>query len=137
MDRDEALKLLKGGPEGVAEWNRRQESGEKNFDLLGADLGRADLRGADLSKADCLWTIFADVDLSEVKGLESINHRAPSEIGIVTLFRSKGKIPDTFLRGCGLPETLINYLPSLIGAMDPIQFYSCFISYSSKNQDFA
>jgi hypothetical protein len=31
----------------------------------------------------------------------------------------------------------IEYLPALIGAMQPIQFYSCFISYSSKDEDFA
>jgi len=48
-----------------------------------------------------------------------------------------GKIPEAFLRGCGVREALIEYLPSLIGSMDPIQFYSCFISYSSKNRDFA
>jgi hypothetical protein len=36
-----------------------------------------------------------------------------------------------------VPEALIEYLPSLIGSMEPIQFYSCFISYSSKNRDFA
>jgi hypothetical protein len=30
---------------------------------------------------------------------------------------------------------LINYLPSLLN--QPIQFYSCFISYSSKDQKFA
>jgi hypothetical protein len=39
------------------------------------------------------------------------------------------------LRGCGLPDHLIEYLPSLRG--DAIQFYSCFISYSSKDQMFA
>ena len=32
---------------------------------------------------------------------------------------------------------LINYLPSLIGSMSPIQFYSSFISYSTKDEDFA
>ena len=36
-----------------------------------------------------------------------------------------------------MPDGLIEYLPSLIGSMDPIQFYSCFISYSSKSRDFA
>jgi hypothetical protein len=54
-----------------------------------------------------------------------------------TLFRSRARIPEAFLRGCGVPETLIEYLPSLIGGMEPIQFYSCFISHSSKDQDFA
>ena len=34
-----------------------------------------------------------------------------------------------FLRGVGLPDNLIDYLPSLLN--QPIQFYSCFISYSS------
>ena len=36
-----------------------------------------------------------------------------------------------------MPDTLIDYLPSLIGAMSPIQFYSCFISYSTKDEAFA
>ena len=40
-----------------------------------------------------------------------------------------------FLRGVGLPDNLIDYLPSLLN--QPIQFYSCFISYSSKDQAFA
>ena len=40
-----------------------------------------------------------------------------------------------FLRGVGLPDNLIDYLPSLLN--QPIQFYSCFISYSSKDQKFA
>lgn len=40
-----------------------------------------------------------------------------------------------FLRGCGLPDNFIEYLPSLLN--QPIQFYSCFISYSSKDDDFA
>ena len=47
-----------------------------------------------------------------------------------------GPLPLSFLRGCGLPDRLIDYLPSLLNA-GPIQFYSCFISYSSANQDFA
>jgi TIR domain len=64
-------------------------------------------------------------------------HQSPSTIGVDTLFRSKGKIPEAFLRRCGVPDALISYLPSPIGSMSPIQFYSCFISYSSKNREFA
>ena len=105
--------------------------------LRGANLGRANLSGANLGKSQCSGTIFASVDLSEVRGLDSINHSGPSTVGIDTLFRSKGKISDAFLRGCGVPERWIEYLPSLIGMLEPIQFYSCFISYSTKNQDFA
>src|SRR3954466_6239735 len=40
-----------------------------------------------------------------------------------------------FLRGVGLPDKLVEYLPSLLN--QAIQFYSCFISYSSKDQEFA
>jgi hypothetical protein len=32
---------------------------------------------------------------------------------------------------------LIAYLPSLLGALEPVQFYSCFISYSTKDEEFA
>ena len=46
-----------------------------------------------------------------------------------------GPLPLAFLRGVGLPDNLIDYLPSLLN--QPIQFYSCFISYSSKDEDFA
>src|SRR4051794_25977363 len=80
---------------------------------------------------------MANLDLSETKGLDSIDHKGPSTIGTDTLIRSQGKIPDIFLRCCGAPESLIAYLPSLIGSMSPIQFYSCFISYSSRDEKFA
>ena len=103
----------------------------------GADLRGADLCGADLGESLCDRTIFADVDLSEGRGLDSIKHKGPSTVGIDTLFLSKGKIPEGFLRGCGVPDVLIVQQRALVGAMEPIQFYSCFISYSTKNQDFA
>ena len=44
-------------------------------------------------------------------------------------------MPLAFLRGCGLPDRLIDYLPSLLE--EAIQYYSCFISYSSKDEAFA
>jgi hypothetical protein len=46
-----------------------------------------------------------------------------------------GSLPLAFLRGCGLPDVLFVFLPSLLN--QPIQFYSCFISYSTKDQEFA
>ena len=36
MDRDEVLKLLKGGLKGITEWDRRRKAGEEIPDL-GAD----------------------------------------------------------------------------------------------------
>jgi hypothetical protein len=114
-------------------------------DLSGADLSRAilnstDLTGAKLSMADLtganVWfTRFANVDLSEVKGLETLIHSGPSSIGIDTIYKSKGKIPHVFLRGAGVPENFIEYMDSLVGT--GIEFYSLFISYSTKEQEFA
>ncbi len=105
--------------------------------LRGANLAGADLMRANLAGADLGWTVLADCDLSEVIGLESVKHGGPSSIGVDTIFRSKGRIPEAFLRGAGVPESLITYLPSLIGALGPLQFYSCFISYSHHDEDFA
>jgi len=69
-----------------------------------ADLSRAKLAEADLSKARFMWTTFADVDLSEVKGLDTTRHLGPSSIGVDTIYRSEGKISEQFLRGCGLSD---------------------------------
>lgn len=119
-----------------------KETNLTGANLTGANLATAILTGtiltgADLVNALLLGTTFADVDLSEVRGLDSVVHMGPSSIGIDTLFKSKGKIPDEFLRGCGVPEDAIGYLKSAVGSLEPIQFYSCFISYSGKDTEFA
>ena len=100
--------------------------------LGGANLIEANLRGANLRDATAGWTIFGNVDLSVAKGLDAVQHHGPSTIGIDTIYRSKGNIPEAFLRGAGVPDSFIEYIASLVGR--PIQFYSCFISYSSKDQ---
>lgn len=109
--------------------------------LVGVNLSGADLAEANLSRAACSRTVFGDVNLSQVKGLETIRHFTPSIIGVDTLYQSVARLQDPafhiFLRGCGVPEDLITYLPSLIGAQQAIQFYSCFISYSHKDEAFA
>ena len=193
MDRDEALKLLKGGEEGIREWNQRRVSGVEI-----PDLSSADLHGDDLCDANLCYANLRDANLhgatsptvpssalptsalltsalptsavptsamptstvptsavptsessvardnlrrcpglSKASGLDSVEHDGPSTIGIDTLFLSQGKIPETFLRGCGVPDALIVQQRALVGSMEPIQFYSCFISYSTKDQDFA
>src|SRR5271157_2490416 len=109
-------------------------------DLSGANLGRANLSGAQLSKTDfseatLALTVFANVDLSTAKGLDTVRHLGPSTIGVDTIYRSQGKIPDVFLRGAGLPDEFIAYIGSFVGR--PIEFYSCFISYSHEDKLFA
>ncbi len=81
--------------------------------------------------------MFADLDLSPCVGLDAVNHDGPSTIGIDTIYRSGGNIPEVFLRGAGVPESFIVQMKSLVAATSPIEFYSCFISYSSKDQEFA
>jgi hypothetical protein len=103
--------------------------------LHGADLHGADLRRASLREAHIAMTQFGDVDLSMVQGLETVVHSGPSTIGIDTLYRSHGNIPEVFLRDAGVPEDLITYVKSLVGRS--FEFYSYFISYSSKDQEFA
>jgi hypothetical protein len=39
--------------------------------------------------------------------------------------------------GCGVPDAWITNIPALLGAMEPIQFYSCFLSHSSIDKPFA
>ena len=104
-------------------------------DLTFATLSRANLTGADFRGAEIGHTIFADNDLSNALGLEDVYHIGPSTIGIETLFKSRGRIPEAFLRGAGVPEDFITFIPSLVEC--PIEFYSSFISYSHHDEEFA
>ena len=63
-------------------------------------------------------TLFADCDLSQVLELESAFHAGPSIIGLDTLARSRGLIPDHFLRRAGVPEFLIGVQAQLSAAGD-------------------
>ena len=234
MDRGQALKLLKGGREGVTTWNKSARKREplpemlgadlrhadlagvnftgvklggsdfggavlRDAKLCGADLGRtdlshADLRGADLRGADLGRalirhtnlggadlrdaalggavfddadlsgsdlagavlgrTVLANLDLPAAKGLADASHSAPSSIGSDTMTRSRGRITEPFLRGCGLAtwEVLSARLyeadlsPNQVSELQYRIFDAwtkgrslingCFISYSWKDANF-
>ena len=109
-------------------------------DLQEANLWKTDLQEAGLDQANMLnstmgLTVLVRVDLSKVSGLETVNHRAPSFIGIDTIYMSEGKIPEVFLRGAGVPESFIAHMSTL--THETIGYHSCFISYSTKDQLFA
>jgi hypothetical protein len=106
-------------------------------DLSGANLSGVNLSGANLNRARVWSTLLVNVDLSGALGLENVQHIGPSSIGIDTIYRSGGKIPEVFLRGAGVPEAFITYIPSLIGSASSIDFYSCFISYNHADKAFA
>ena len=132
--------------EGVEAWNSWTEENILGFlDLSEADLIRADLNGAnlnganlkdtDLHNAVMFDTALTDIDLRSAKGLEDVHHRGPSSIGIDTIYKSKGNIPRMFLKRAGVPDIFIEYMSSFTGK--EVGLNSCFISYSSKDQDFA
>ena len=102
--------------------------------LHSTDFNRSVLAYADMSDARAGGTRFADLDLSHVQGLTTVIHDGPSTIGIDTIYKSKGAIPEIFLRGIGIPKDLIENIKSL--SKQAIEFYSCFISYSSRDQEF-
>jgi hypothetical protein len=95
------------------------------------------LNAADLSNAHLTNAIFNRIDLSVIHGLDRIKHFGPSLIDIDSLYKSGGIIPDIFLRGCGIPDEFIAFIPSFFGKHKSNQFYSCFISYSAKDENFA
>jgi hypothetical protein len=81
------------------------------------------------------WTTFGNVDLSHVYGLDTANHDFPSFVDLHTIQKSGNIIPINFLRGCGIRENFIRYINSL--KINPIEYYSCFISYNHQDKSFA
>jgi uncharacterized protein YjbI with pentapeptide repeats len=113
-----------------------------NANLTGARLTSAIfnesyLTDTDFTNAEVGMTLFCRVNLSNAIGLETINHERPSTLGLDTIVLSEGRLPEQFLRGCGIPDSISIQIPSLIRALEPIQFYPCFISYSHEDKQFA
>jgi len=108
----------------------------EHANLADAFLKGTELSGASLRGSRCWDTTFADVDLSNARGLSEIEYAGPNSIGVDTLVKSRGKIPESFLRGCGVPDAVIQHLPYIFNAMEPLQFYSCFLSHSTKDEEF-
>ena len=132
--------------------------------LEGADLAEADLTGCDLTGANLMradlddtWienTNFRGVDLGFAKidrtslagahGLDAVELSGPVTIGMtclemtardLTLERSRRDAVLQFLRKAGLTNGFLDAFSAMIG--NPIDFYSCFISYSHADKPFA
>ncbi len=122
--------------------------------ICGANLNGVTLHRANLKNAVIGSTSFGDSDLREIIGLESVGHNASSYIDTKTLRISKGKLPEKFLRGCGLSDMDIEYSklynPDLsneeivkiqyciydLRATQAIQISPLFISYSHMDSVF-
>ncbi|MBT8330727.1 MAG: toll/interleukin-1 receptor domain-containing protein [Deltaproteobacteria bacterium] len=102
--------------------------------LIEANLTKAELKQSNLEEAFVAWSCFGDNDLGETIGLNAVKHFGPSTIGIDTIYRSKGHIPEEFLRGAGVPEHFISYTGYL--NEKAFRHHSCFISFSGNDRSF-
>jgi len=145
-----------------------------NADLIGANLSHADLSNSDLRKAYLVqtnftqakltgtkvlqavfsYTVFGFNDLRDIMNLEEADHYGPSVLGLETVYASEGKLPETFLRGCGLSDSEIEavklYNPDLsndevnkilykmydVRATQALQISPLFISYTHADGKF-
>jgi uncharacterized protein YjbI with pentapeptide repeats len=156
----------------------------QRVELMGADLGDANLSGVNLAGANLAFarlnnstlsyaiffqvelkntdflnsfidrTVFADTDLGQVLNLDKVRHMGPSSISEDTLAHSKGYIPESFLRGCGLTDIQVEsaklYNLKLtneeilkiqdhifeLRATQALQISPLFISYSHADKEF-
>lgn len=137
----------------------------QNTMLTGVDFRGADLHGtnftgshvanAKFQQAHAWGTLWCNLDLRQAVGLEEVQHGAPSEIGMQTLVRSLGAIPEKFLRGCGLsvwhtklqrlfdPTLSANSVSNLLieeifpaRTDGPLFLGGSFVSYSHKDAPF-
>lgn len=145
-------------------WTHLWSANLKGAHLKGANLKHADFEEADLSDADLsdtylghtlfrntnlrnsifshaimYATVFMDVDLSQVKGLETGKHLGSSSLFLDTLVKSHGQIPEVFLRGAGGPSSvyacLIEYNHLLTDAST--DYPPCFLVYSHEDEELA
>lgn len=125
-----------------------------NSALDGALFQNCRLEGTRFGGSQWQGSILNAVDLSKCKGLSSVQHKGPSLIDLASLSLSKGQIPPSFLRGCGLSDWEIEvarlYDTSLttqqvsevlesavtLRSSRPLQRRNIFISYSRKDAAF-
>lgn len=112
-----------------------EKAGFEEANLCGANLTEANLSGTILRACHVGYTAFINVNLTSAQELATLKHLGPSYIDVSTLFNSGANIPESFLRGCGVPEVFIRQLTGLF--IQPVQFHSCFISYSTADRPFA
>jgi len=104
--------------------------------LDGAKLNAAILSGTDLSDANLnniLFgsTTFQHLDFRTTKGLATIHHLGPSPIHLPSIQLPQDGSTLHFLRGVGLTNAQIDLWRT--ETMDPIQYYSVFITYNSND----
>ena len=109
--------------------------------FLGANLWR--LQTDSLAGSELAMTALTEVDLSSCD-LSGVKHGGPCYIDFATINRTAAGLSanpsnqaaiESFFRSCGLEEHAVDYFRSRVGKR--IKYHSVFISYSSKDKDFA
>ena len=121
----------------------------------GANLSRTNLSGATLNEADfyeavlndavtgeadfhnCIigYTVFQNCAMDAAVGLDSVRHDAPSTIGLDTLLRSRGALPESFILGSGVPIAVAGIQDSVADA--PVTTLEVHISCANEDVEFA
>jgi uncharacterized protein YjbI with pentapeptide repeats len=105
----------------------------RNCDLRSAIFQSTRLGATTFDRTFVGDTIFANVALQHALGLSTCRHVRPSTIGIDTLLRSDDSCR-RFFGMAGVPDLLLEYRASFVST--PIQYHSCFISYSTRDDEF-
>ena len=121
----------------------------------GANLSRTNLSEAVLNEADfyeavlndvvtgdahfdnCIigYTVFQNCAMDAALGLDSVRHDAPSTIGLDTLLRSRGMLPESFILGSGIPVAVVGIQDSVADA--PVTTLEVHISCATGDIEFA
>lgn len=121
----------------------------------GANLSRTNLSSCTLNEADfyeavlndvvtdeadfrnCIigYTVFQNCAMDAAVGLGEVRHDAPSTIGLDTLLRSRGALPQSFILGSGVPIAVSSLQDSVADA--PVTTLEVHISCADADVPFA
>ena len=121
----------------------------------GANLSRTNLSSCTLNEADfyeavlndvvtgeadfrnCIigYTVFQNCAMDAAVGLDEVRHDAPSTIGLDTLLRSRGALPQSFILGSGVPIAVSSLQDSVADA--PVTTLEVHISCADADVPFA
>ena len=115
-------------------WADLQGAQLSGADFTAANLSFVRLDGSDLTNTKMGWTILGSLDFGNVRGLGTIRHWRPSVLDVETIYASRTHPRSVLARGRTSRKS-IRFAASLVGV--PFVAYSCFISYSTEDQEFA
>ncbi|MCB0169349.1 MAG: toll/interleukin-1 receptor domain-containing protein [Anaerolineae bacterium] len=121
--------LTKANLSGANLWEADMSRANLSYTSLQRTIfNKTNLNGANFSQAKVGNTIFANVDLSQVKEIVTLNHKQPSVVDINTIYQSKDRIPKVFLEQAGVHPDIIRWQHSLH------TLPTVFVCYSHKDE---